>query len=113
MNGGIQAKEVVVETGWSDYVFTPGYPLAPLADVAAYIRENHHLPDIPSEAEVRQKGVSLGGMESKLLAKVEELTLHMIEEHDRNDRLEQQNRDLQQRIARLERDAPKNPAEAR
>ncbi len=102
-----------METGWSDHVFNPDYQLRPLKDVAEYIQENHHLPDIPSEAEVKAKGVSLGEMQSKLLAKVEELTLHMIEEHDRNTRLEQQNRDLQQRIARLERDAPKNEAEGR
>jgi len=60
------------------------------------------LPDIPSEAEVREKGVSLGEMQTKLLAKIEEITLHMIQEHERNDRLEQQNRELQERIARLE-----------
>ena len=60
------------------------------------------MPDIPSEAEVREKGVSLGEMQTKLLAKIEEITLHMIQEHERNDRLEQQNRELQERIARLE-----------
>lgn len=54
-------------------------------DHAAYIEENRHLPEIPSEAEVRDQGVSLGAMQSKLLAKVEELTLHAI-------RLEQENR---------------------
>ena len=88
VNGTIQAKEVIVNTGWSDYVFSPTYRLKPLSEVAAYIHENHHLPDIPSEGEVRETGVSLGEMQSKLLAKVEELTLHMIRERERNDRLE-------------------------
>ena len=80
VNGAIQAKEVVVTSGWSDYVFAPNYELQPLTQTAAYIEQNHHLPDIPSAAEVAEKGVSLGDMQAKLLAKIEELTLHMIEE---------------------------------
>jgi hypothetical protein len=93
--GAIQAKEVVVNTGWSDYVFAPSYRLKPLSEVATFIRANHHLPGIPSEAEVKENGVSLGEMQAKLLAKIEELTLHAI-------RLEQENRDLQARVARIE-----------
>jgi hypothetical protein len=100
--GTIGAEEVIVSSTGADYVFAPKYRLAPLKEIAAYVAENHHLPDIPSEAEVREKGVSLGEMQSKLLAKVEELTLHMIQEHERNDRLERQNHELQERIARLE-----------
>jgi hypothetical protein len=96
--GAIQAYEVLVNNQWSDYVFQPGYRLRPLKEVAAYIAENHHLPDIPSEAEVKQKGIGVGEMEAKLLAKVEELTLHMIQ-------AEQENRELKERVAQLEREA--------
>jgi hypothetical protein len=95
VNGIVQAKEVLVNTGWSDYVFDPKYRLRPLSEVASYIKTNGHLPDIPSAKEVEAKGVSLGDMQSKLLAKVEELTLHMIE-------AERENRELRERIARLE-----------
>jgi hypothetical protein len=102
VHGTIQAEEVLVNTGWSDYVFDPDYRLQPLSEVADYVKENHHLPEIPSAAEVKENGVSLGEMQSKLLAKIEELTLHMIQTEERNDRLEQQNQDLQARIARLE-----------
>jgi len=109
VNGAIQAKEVVVNTGWSDYVFGGGYRLAPLSEVAAYIAENHHLPEIPTAAEVAEKGVSLGEMQAKLLAKIEELTLHMIAAEQENSRLgvanreaTEQNRALQERVARLE-----------
>jgi hypothetical protein len=102
VNGTIQAKEVLVNTGWSDYVFRPDYRLKPLDEVAAYIRANHHLPEIPSETEIKENGVSLGEMQAKLLAKVEELTLHMIQADERNNRLERQNRQMQQRITRLE-----------
>jgi hypothetical protein len=101
VNGTVQAKEVVVNTGWADYVFAPAYRLKPLSEVATYIRQNHHLPEIPSEAEVRDKGVGLGEMQSKLLAKIEELTLHMIQEHERNDRLEQKIQDLQKQNVEL------------
>jgi hypothetical protein len=100
--GAVQAKEVVVDTGWSDYVFAPDYRLVPLSDVAAYVRKNGHLPEIPSAKQVQEEGVNLGEMQSKLLAKIEELTLHMIEAEERADRLESQNRMLQERVIRLE-----------
>ncbi len=88
VNGTIQAKEVLVNTGWSDYVFDPNYRVRSLTEVAAFIKANHHLPDIPSEAEVKKNGVSLGDMQSKLLAKIEELTLQMIQLDERNNALE-------------------------
>jgi hypothetical protein len=102
VNGTIQAKEVLVNTGWSDYAFSPDYRLAPLEQVEAYMKANHHVPDIPSETEIKEKGASVGEMESKLLAKIEELTPHMIQEHERNDRLERRNRELEARLVRLE-----------
>ena len=84
VNGTIGAREVVVtSSGWSDYVFRPGYRLPLLSEVAAYIAENGHLPGIPSEAEVTEKGIGVGEMEAKLLAKIEELTLQMIESESR------------------------------
>jgi len=97
VNGTIGAKQVTVtNTGWSDYVFKSGYRLRPLREIGEYIKGRHHLPDIPSEKEVRDKGINVGEMEAKLLAKVEELTLYMIEADERN-------RTLEDRIAQLER----------
>ena len=53
VEGKIGAREVIVtNTGWSDYVFKSDYRLRPLKEIALYIKANHHLPDIPSEAEV-------------------------------------------------------------
>ena len=72
------------------------------SEVASYIEANHHLPDIPSADEVKQKGMGVGDMEAKLLAKVEELTLHLIQQEKDNNALRDQNRDLQERMARLE-----------
>jgi hypothetical protein len=80
--GTIGAKEVVVSSTGADYVFKPGYRLAPLSEVAAYVKQHQHLPDIPAEGEFQRNGVSVGDMQSKLLAKIEELTLHMIDAND-------------------------------
>jgi hypothetical protein len=94
--GVITAKEVVVtSTGWSDYVFAPSYRLRSLPEVEAYIASHHHLPEIPSAEEVQESGVTMGDMQAKLLAKIEELTLHMI-------RQEKENKELRQRMAELE-----------
>jgi hypothetical protein len=71
--------------------------------------ENQHLPDIPSEADVKERGISVGEMESKLLAKIEELTLHMIEADQRIEKLarnaaetEQENVRLREKLALIE-----------
>lgn len=79
VNGEIRAKEVRVETGWSDFVFEKNYPLRSLKDVEAFIDKNKHLPDVPSEKEVAKNGVELGTVNSKLLQKIEELTLYVIQ----------------------------------
>jgi hypothetical protein len=100
--GTIGAEEVIVSSTGADYVFAPDYHLRDLSEVAAFIQENHHLPDIPSEAEVREKGIGVGEMQTKLLAKIEELTLHMIQAEQTNNELKQQNRELLDRVTRLE-----------
>ena len=103
VDGAIATKEIVVTNSVQpDYVFKPDYRLRALEEVGAYVQEHHHLPGIPSESEVAEKGVNLGDMQAKLLEKVEELTLYVIQADERNTRLEQQNKELQQRVERLE-----------
>ena len=85
VNGNIRAKEIKVETGWSDYVFYPTYKLLPLAEVAKYIKTNQHLPDVPSAGEVAKNGINVGETNALLLKKIEELTLYLIEK-DTKDR---------------------------
>jgi hypothetical protein len=97
--GTIGAKEVIVSSTGADYVFAPEYRLAPLREVAAYVEAHHHLPEIPSAAEVQEKGISLGEMQAKLLAKIEELTLHMIAADEKISKLQEQNLELQKRVA--------------
>jgi hypothetical protein len=94
VNGTVRAKEVIVETNWSDYVFAPEYTLAPLSEVEAHIKAHQHLPGIPSAREVAEHGISLGEMQAKLLAKIEELTLHVINQEKRMRHLQRENQQL-------------------
>ena len=80
VNGTIRSKEVKVEASpWPDYVFDEAYDLKSLAETEQYIKENKHLPNLPSAEEVSENGIELGEMNAKLLEKIEELTLHQIE----------------------------------
>lgn len=70
-----------------DYVFAPDYKLRTLEETETYVKENHHLPEVPSAAEITKEGMSLNGMNEILLKKVEELTLYMIEMKKENDQM--------------------------
>ena len=100
VKGKISAQEIQVTLeGWADFVFEDGYPLRDLRDVKTFVNKNGHLPDVPSAADVRENGVSLGEMDRTLLQKVEELTLYVIELHDENARLAKRVRELEARSA--------------
>jgi len=92
VKGKIGAGEIVVEdvTAWADFVFNSDYRLMPLAEVESFIQENNHLPDVPSETEVKEKGINVAEMNAKLLQKIEELTLYVIEQNKRIEELEKQ-----------------------
>jgi len=80
VNGTIHSKEVKVDmNGWSDFVFKKEYNLPTLEQVEKHIIEKGHLENIPSEKEVLKDGINLGEMNAKLLQKIEEMTLYMIE----------------------------------
>lgn len=80
VNGTIHAREVKIDNnGWADFVFDKNYILPTLAEVEAHIQEHKRLPEIPSEAEVKENGVDVGEMQVKLLQKIEELTLYVID----------------------------------
>jgi len=75
------AKQIKVQTSvWADYVLKPEYKLRPLKEVEAYINANSHLPEVPSEADVKANGINVADMNATLLKKVEELTLYMIQQ---------------------------------
>lgn len=93
VNGKIHAKEVKVDNdNWPDYVFDESYQTKSLKDLEAYIKKNKHLPEIPTAADVKSNGVDLGQMNAKLLKKIEELTLLLIEQNKRIEKLESDNK---------------------
>ena len=79
VNGTIRSKEVRVESGWSDFVFEKKYKLPSLSSVEKYIKTYKHLPGILSAEVIQQKGLAIGEGEAKLMQKLEEMTLYMIE----------------------------------
>ncbi len=89
------AEEVHVQpvAQWPDYVFEEEYDLISLPKLEEYILENKHLPEIPTAEEVSgETGFALGAMNAKLLKKVEELTLYVIQLHKRIEELENKNK---------------------
>ncbi|MGF6849534.1 hypothetical protein QFZ51_004769 [Chitinophaga sp. W3I9] len=80
VKGDIFAQKVkVTQSGWADFVFHPDYELPSLQEVECFIKANKHLPEIPSEKEVEKDGLDVGEMNKKLLQKIEELTLYIID----------------------------------
>lgn len=80
---GILAEKVRIATpgttDWSDYVFEADYDLNTIEEVEQFVKENKHLPNVPSAAEVNEKGVDVVEMDATLLRQIEELWLHVIE----------------------------------
>ncbi|MGK6352920.1 hypothetical protein [Parapedobacter sp. DT-150] len=93
VNGNILAKEVKVKSDISvpDYVFDPGYQLPTLDEIEIYVKEHKHLPEVPSAADIEKDGLDLAEMNMLMLKKVEELTLHIINQDQRIKQLEKQN----------------------
>lgn len=93
VKGKIHTQEVLVDLNGAvapDYVFeyyfegasdlNPKYTFPTLAEVAAYIEKEHHLPGIPSAKQLESEGFSLKEMNLLLLQKIEELTLYTLEQ---------------------------------
>jgi hypothetical protein len=100
--GTIRAHEVIVNLDkQADYVFAPTYNLRPLAEVEQFVKANSHLPEIPSAKEAAQNGVNIGEMQNKLLQKVEELTLYVIEQEKGKAELKKEVEILKQEIKNL------------
>jgi hypothetical protein len=93
VNGdAIFTKAVVkLNSAWPDYVFTPGYKMPKLDSLECFINTNHHLPGIPASEEAQKNGIDLGDTQVTLLKKIEELTLIVIEQNKRIEKLEKEN----------------------
>ncbi|MBL0736406.1 hypothetical protein JI750_05885 [Flavobacterium sp. GN10] len=109
--GNIHAQEVKVSINAGivpDYVFANDYKLKSLNEVEQYIKQNNHLPEIPSAQEVEKNGLMLAEMNMNLLKKIEELTLYVIEQEKMNNKqslrievLEKENEILKKVLERL------------
>ena len=93
--GPIRANEVVVNTTGADFVFDKNYKLRPLAEVESFINANQHLPEVPSAVQMQTEGVGVSEMQTKLLQKVEEMTLYIISQQKQIEELKQQNQEIQ------------------
>ncbi|WP_146198873.1 hypothetical protein [Pararcticibacter amylolyticus] len=101
VNGQIRAREIKVENdNWPDYVFEKQYQPMTLNNLAAYISKNGHLPEIPSATEVKKEGVNLSALNAKMLQKIEELTLYIIDQQKEIESLKRQN----EKIPAMEKD---------
>jgi len=109
VNGTIRCQEVLVEaTPWPDYVFAKDYKLKSINEVDTYIKANNHLPDMPAASEVEQNGVKLSELNTKLLQKVEELTLYIIELNKKNDEQQKRNDEKIENLNRIVGELTKN-----
>jgi hypothetical protein len=98
VSGGILTEEVLVRTGWADYVFEKDYPLPSLEAVEQHIQQKGHLPGVPSSAEVEANGLGLAENAVNQQVKIEELFLHLIELNKELKALKAENEQLKARI---------------
>ncbi len=103
--GTIHAQEVKVTAGagGADFVFENDYDLPGIAEVESFIKTNKHLPGIPSADEMITNGIDVGEMQIKLLQKIEELTLYVIELKKENEVMRGDNEEMKVEIENLKR----------
>jgi hypothetical protein len=94
VNGNVRANQIVVNTTGADFVFDSSYRLPSLSSLKKYIDQNHHLQEIATAKQMQDEGLNVGDNQVKLLQKVEELTLYMID-------MDKQLKELQQEIRKL------------
>ncbi len=100
VNGIVRAHEIKVNTNTgADFVFAENYPLRSLNEVSGFIQANKHLPEIPPAADMVANGVDMGEFQIKLLQKIEELTLYVIEQ---DKQLKEQKKQLMQQQEEIE-----------
>lgn len=93
VKGKIHTQEVLVDLQGAvapDYVFEryfkgfslvmPEYNLMSLEELEVFLKENHHLPEVPTAFEMQEDGISLKKMNLILLQKIEELTLYTLQQ---------------------------------
>ena len=87
----LYARGIKVQTtNFPDFVFDNSYKLMGIKELESYINQNHHLPELPTACEAETDGVNVGDMQNKLLQKIEELTLYMVQQQKEIEELKAQ-----------------------
>lgn len=103
VNGDVTAKKVrVTQQGWADYVFDSSYEIQSLQQVKNYIQNYKHLPGIPTAQQIEQSGLDMGEMLKLQQVKIEELTIHLINQENKNEELQSVIRKQDEKIELLE-----------
>lgn len=96
-NGKVYAREIFVQlTNFPDYVFKKDYKLMPLSDVEEFVKNNSHLPNIPSAKEIQANGANIGEIQKANIEKTEELYLYLFELNKKVENLQIENEKLKQ-----------------
>jgi hypothetical protein len=99
-SGLVRCRKIKVDSEiWPDYVFESDYSLMPLEKLEKYIEENNHLPNVSNQETMVKEGIDLGEMNLKLMEKVEELTLYMIQQNKELKKLKKEVEVLKSKLA--------------
>ncbi len=101
-DGRVYCREVFVKLGvLGDFVFDEDYDLMNYNELETYLKQNKHLPGIPSEPEVIKGGLNVGEMQAKVLQKTEENTLYILDLNKRLEAKEKENELLKSELEEM------------
>lgn len=100
VHGKIVCTELMVKsvTSWPDFVFDKSYELMPLSELRSFIQTNKHLPGIPAASEVESSGLQVGEMQKKMMQKIEELTLYILQQQEQLQKQQKQIERLKKKL---------------
>ena len=86
VNGRVICEELKIQnsTNWADYVFADDYSLKSLDELRSFIQAHHHLPNIPDAKTIEKNGIEIGDMQKRMMEKIEELTLYILQLEEKN-----------------------------
>jgi hypothetical protein len=86
INGKVICEELKIQasSNWADYVFASDYSLKSLDELQNFITTHHHLPNIPDAKTIEKNGIEIGDMQKRMMEKIEELTLYILQLEEKN-----------------------------
>lgn len=101
---GILTEKVKVAvdttTNWADFVFDEKYKLKSITELETFVKANKHLPNVPSAQDVVNNGIDVATMDARLLEKIEELSLYIIQQQKEMEEMKREMKGLQEKIIR-------------